>query len=187
MESYEDILATGGKTNSLGRAGEVIDSVYSNPSRLDELFDCISADDAWVRMRAIDSFEKIVQERPEWAQPYLDRIFTDLVQSSQPSVQWHLAQIFSEVTLTHEQRDHAITWLKNKLKTTDVDWIVSVNAMKTLVYFYQKGFVAASELQRLFKIQEGHTSKSVRKKAAALRLSQLGKTVAEESIANTRF
>src|SRR5688572_10436406 len=170
MDSYEHMLTVGGKTNSLGRASEVIDDVDSNPSRLDELFNCISADDPWVRMRAIDSFEKIIRNRPEWVQPYLDNIFSNLTQSNQPSIQWHLAQIFSEVQLTNEQRISAIAWLKNKIKTTDVDWIVSVNVMKALVYFHKNGFVTTKELLQLFEIQEAHTSKSVRKKATSFRL-----------------
>lgn len=171
MDSYESILAFGGKANSLGRAREVIDNVYADPSSLDELFDCISADDAWVRMRAVDSFEKIIKDKPEWVRPYLNRIFADLTQSDQPSIQWHLAQIFSEVELTDEQRDQAITWLKSKIKTTDVDWIVSVNAMKALMHFHRNGFVMTNDLEQLFKIQGEHKSKSVRKKANEFRLS----------------
>src|SRR5688572_25346019 len=133
MDSYESILAVGGKTNSLGRASEVIDSVYADPSRLDELFNCISADDAWVRMRAIDSFEKIIKEKPEWVRPYVGKIFNHLTLSSQPSIQWHLAQIFSEVELTEKQQDRALAWLKDKIATTNVDWIVSINTMKALL------------------------------------------------------
>lgn len=171
MDSYRNILAAGGKSNSLGRGGEVIDSVYANPFRLDELVDCVSADDAWVRMRAIDSFEKIVKVKPEWALQHLDVLFSDWVKSSQPSIQWHLAQIFCEVELTVEQRKVAITWLKNRISAIDVDWIVSVNVMKALVYFYQNGFVASSEIDHLFKVQEGHSSKTVRKKAAQFRLT----------------
>lgn len=168
MESFETILAVGGKTNSLGRAGEVIDNVHRDPSRLEELFQCVFANDAWVRMRAIDSFEKIVRDEPKWIAPYIDRIFSSLTESQQASIQWHLAQIFTEVPLTSEQRNHAIAWLKDKIKTTDVDWIVSVNVMKALVFFHQSGFVSASELRQLFKIQQEHGSKSVRKKAVDL-------------------
>jgi len=166
VEPYEDVLTSGGKTNSLGRADEVIADVYANPTRLDELFECISADDPWVRMRAIDSFEKIIKSKPEWVQPYLGRIFGHLTRSPQPSVQWHLAQLFSEVTLTNEQQKSAIDWLKARLRTTDIDWIVSVNIMRALVYFYRNGLVAARDLRPLFTTQEGHSSKTVRKKAA---------------------
>lgn len=166
MELFEEILAAGGHSNSLGRAGEVLRITQSDNSRLDELFSCISADDAWVRMRAIDTFEKLVKDKPALVQPYLPVIFSNLTKSSQPSIQWHLAQIFSEVELTAEERSKAIAWLKNMITTTEVDWIVSVNAMKALLLFHQNGFIAANDIVPLCKVQEGHTSKSVRKKAA---------------------
>ena len=169
MESYEKVLAVGGKKNSLGRAQAVIDDVYDHPNKLDELFECVFADDAWVRMRAIDSFEKIVKDKPQWAQPYLTAIFDDLAKSSQASVQWHLAQIFSEVALTDDQQEKAVAWLEGKVATVDVDWIVAVNAMKALLYFYRRGRVGAESLEKLFRVQEGHASPSVRKKAAAFR------------------
>lgn len=167
MESFEEILTAGGHSNSLGRAGEVLDTVRGDTSRLDELFSCISADDAWVRMRAIDTFEKLVKDKPEVVQPYLPTIFSNLTKSSQASIQWHLAQIFSEVEFTTKQRSAAIAWLKNAVMTTNVDWIVSVNVMKALLYFHQNGFIAANDIAPLYKVQEGHVSKSVRKKAAS--------------------
>lgn len=166
MESYEEILSAGGKTNSLGRAAEVIEDVYKNPKKLNELFVCISADNPWVRMRASDSFEKIIKEKPEWVQPYLDAIFSSLTKSSQPSVQWHLAQIFMEVELAPEQQRLALRWLMDKIKTIDVDWIVAVNVMKALLYFHSKDQVSIGELQPLFETQKVHSSKTVRKKAA---------------------
>lgn len=171
MEQFEEILMAGGHSNSLGRASEVLEAVRNDRSRLDELFDCVFADDAWVRMRAIDSFEKIIKDNPEWVGAYLDRMLSELTRSAQPSIQWHLAQIFAEVTLTDEQRREAISWLKHTIITTDVDWIVSVNVMKALLYFYRNEFVAASDIRPLFKIQEGHASKSVRKKATEFLLS----------------
>lgn len=167
MESFEEVLTAGGHSNSLGRADEVLRIVLDDRTRLNELFDCIFADDAWVRMRAIDTFEKIIRDNPELAKPYLNRIFTELTPSTQPSIQWHLAQIFSQVELTDTQRDTATSWLKNTIATTDVDWIVSVNTMKALLQFHKNGQVTTSELTRLFKIQESHSSKSVRKKAAS--------------------
>ncbi len=166
MEKLEDILKAGGKSNSLGRANEVIDIVLGDHSRLGELYACISADDPWVRMRAADSFEKICRVRPAWAGPYTDAMLRDLTGSTQPSVQWHLAQIFTEVELASEQKDKAVTWLKALLETPETDWIVSVNAMKALLYFRRSGLVGDDELLALFAVQARHKSKSVRKKAA---------------------
>lgn len=168
MESFEQILASGGKANSLGRAGEVVDIVLADPSRLSELFACISADDAWVRMRAIDSFEKLIKGNPQWVTPFLPKIFSDLVLRDQPSIQWHLAQIFTEVQLSDAQREQAISWLKQRLKTTDVDWIVAADSMKAMLYFYQAGRVTKIEIEPLFRLQQQHASKSVRRKAEKL-------------------
>ena len=166
MESFAEILLAGGHANSLGRSNEVLEIVRKDTSKLDELFSCISADDAWVRMRAIDTFEKLVKEQPALVQPYLKSILNELTKSEQPSIQWHLAQIFGEAALSDSQRKDVIAWLKARVTTTEVDWIVSVNVMKTLLAFCKSGFMRADELAPLFKTQSEHPSKSVRKKAA---------------------
>lgn len=163
--SFETILSEGGHTNSLGRSGEVYDICKDDPSRIGELFACISADDAWVRMRAIDTFEKLVRDDPAIVKPYLPAIFSDLTKSDQPSIQWHLAQIFQEVELDDDQEKTAIAWLENRISSTEVDWIVAANSMKSLMYFNKKGALNAEELRPLFEIQLNHHSKSVRKKA----------------------
>lgn len=165
MESFREILMAGGHANSLGRANEVLAAVESSPLRMDELFSCITAEDAWVRMRAIDTFEKLVRNNPGLAGPYLPSIFSDLMKSTQPSIQWHLAQIFTEVELNRQQQVDATAWLKNNISSSDVDWIVSANTMKALMHFYEAGLITKAELEPLFTIQTKHASKSVRKKA----------------------
>jgi len=167
MESFEEVLAVGGKSNSLGRASEVVETVLKDRGRLEELYACISATDPWVRMRAIDSFEKICRIHPEWVESYIDKILRDLTLSAQPSIQWHLAQIFAEANLSADQKDKAMKWLKGCIGTLDVDWIVSVNVMKALLKFRDAGDMGTEELLELFRIQERHISKSVRKKAAS--------------------
>lgn len=165
MEPFKEILTAGGHANSLGRAGEVVAAVQSDLSRLDELFECIYADDAWVRMRAVDSFEKIINENPRLARPYLGRIFNELAKSTQPSVQWHLAQLFAEVELSASEQQQAAAWLKERISSLDTDWIVAVNSMKTLLQFYRDGLVAKGDVAPLFELQKQHSSKTVRKKA----------------------
>lgn len=141
--------------------------MLNDRSRLDELYDCIQDDDAWVRMRAIDSLEKVCKVHPQWIAPYIDRILSDLAASTQPSIQWHIAQIVTEVDLTNEQRASAIYWLKSWLKTPDVDWIVAANSMGAAVHFYQEQAIDVHELRQLLTIQCTHKSKAVRKKAEA--------------------
>ena len=139
VEVFADVLTAGGRSNSLGRAREVVDAVLADRARLAELWACIGHDDAYVRMRAIDSFEKVVNEQPAWADPYVSRIVDDLTASRQPSIRWHVAQLFPQVQLDDEQRERAIVWLRARLATTDVDWIVSVNCMRALLNFHERG------------------------------------------------
>jgi hypothetical protein len=90
----------------------------------------------------------------------------DWASSSQPSIQWHLAQILAEVRLTGGQKERALTWLKEMLLSNEVDWIVAVNTMKTLVQFCHEGLVTKEEVAPLFELQHQHKSNTVRKKAA---------------------
>jgi hypothetical protein len=164
-ETFAEILVVGGKTNSLGRADEVINYVLKDPSRLNELYKCLFEDNAWVRMRAADSLEKICRIHPEWLEPYIDRFSSELSASTQPSIQWHLAQIYREITLSDTQKRFAIDWLKKLLSSKEVDWIVAANSMDTLAQFTRDGSVPVSEIISLLKIQQRHKSKAVVKRA----------------------
>ena len=164
-EAFSDILAVGGKSNSLGRTNEVIDTVLSDKGRLEELYDCVSSDDAWIRMRAIDAIEKVCRHHPEWIKPYIDKFQNTLAKNNQPSVQWHLAQMYAQLDMNDNQKKIAIDWLKSMLSDTEVDWIVSVNVMKTLVQFSHEGLVDTDIAIGLVNIQQNHKSKSVVKKA----------------------
>lgn len=157
-----------GKINSLGRVNEVIEDVLLDKSRLDELYDCLFEDDAWLRMRAADAFEKICRQHPEWIETYVDKMQQDLFSSMQPSIQWHLAQIHEQVHLTAPQRQRVISWLENLLSTKTVDWIVAANAMDTLATFVQSGDYKSSDFIKLVEIQTHHKSKAVIRRAHKL-------------------
>lgn len=157
-----------GKPNSLGRVDEVITEVLKNPVRLGELYECIFESDAWVRMRAIDAFEKISRIQPDWIMPYIDRFSTELAHSKQPSIQWHLAQLYGQLPLTPDQAEFAMKWLSGLIATVDVDWIVSVNAMKTLTRFTRLSQFPTKAMKRLLNIQSQHKSASVRRNANKL-------------------
>ena len=166
------MLAFGGKSNSLGRVNEVMDLVRADRSRLNELYECLFDDDAWTRMRAADAFEKVCREHPNWLMPFVSRFRTELAVSKQPSIQWHLAQIYGQVELTEEQRSFAIQWLKQLISQKEVDWIVAANAMNTLSQFRRKGYLSSAELVAPLKVQQSHKSQAVVKRANKL-LSEL--------------
>lgn len=163
-ESFKDIL-TFGKPNSLGRLNEVIEIVLSDKSNLEELYHSIFDDNPWVRMRAVDAFEKVCRVHPEWIVPYIDRIQEELSSDQQPSINWHIAQIYKQVELSDKQKDRALTWLKKLISTKNVDWIVSANCMETLAYFTNKGDFDKNELKKLLSVQTTHKSNAVVKKA----------------------
>lgn len=165
IERFADILTGGGHANSLGRTVEVIEIVLRDKSRLDELYACLFEDDAWVRMRAADALEKICREHPDWLLPYIDKFADELWSSTQASIQWHLAQIYEQVTLTDMQRHGAEQWLSSLLSTKDVDWIVAANAMDTLVKFTGEGSFPRDKMIKLLKTQQHHKSNAVIKRA----------------------
>lgn len=167
-ERFVDMLAEDGHMNSLGRVNDVIVQVLSDSFRLEELYRTMFDDDAWVRMRAADAFEKICREHPEWIAPYIDRIQKELSMSTQASIQWHIAEIYCQVELNENQKAQAISWLKNLLSSVDVDWIVAANSMKALAYFASKGDVAIPTLRELLNIQLHHKSNAVVKRAKML-------------------
>jgi hypothetical protein len=164
-ENFAEMLAVGGKSNSLGRTDEVIESVLYDKTRIEELYSCLFNEDSWIRMRAADAMEKVCREHPGWLQPYIDRFARELATSTQASVRWHLAQIYAQVDLTHQQKQFAINWLEHLLSDKNIDWIVAANAMDTLVQFTKDGSVQATDTIALLKIQQKHKSNAVIKRA----------------------
>lgn len=164
-ERFADMLMGGGHANSLGRVNEVIEIVLKDASRLDELYACLLHDDAWVRMRGADALEKVCREHPDWLLPYIDKLADELGASTQPSIQWHVAQIYRQVQLTDAQLRVAQKWLSSLLSTKEVDWIVAANAMDTLMKFTAEGSFPRSQMLTLLKVQQHHKSNAVIRRA----------------------
>ena len=121
-KTLEELLLIGGHANSLGKTNEVITMVLQNKVLLAELYECMLNGDAWVRMRAADAFEKICREHPDWIEPYVDKLQSQLSGADQQaSIKWHIAQIYPQITLTTKQKEFALTWLKSQVATINVD------------------------------------------------------------------
>lgn len=164
-ESFSTILAVGGKSNSLGRSDEIIQAVLQDRSYIEELYACMFSEDVWVRMRAVDVLEKICRQRPEWLLPYVDRFIADFHTSDQPSVQWHLAQIYRQVSLTDHQRKMIMRWLEVLGSTVSTDWIVAANTMVTLAQFTRAGYYPVNDLIKILLMQQQHASNAVNRRA----------------------
>lgn len=167
-ESFKDMLAVGGKLNTLGRAEEIVQIVLADRSRLDELFECLFNDDAWIRMRAVDALEKVCRVHPEWLSPYIDQLLHEVAAIDQASIQWHLAEMFRKVELSPSKRQQAIDIMKRNIAKNSADWIVSSNTMETLAQYARSEYVTREEIIPLFKIQQTHHSKAVVKRATKL-------------------
>lgn len=165
MDAFAELLQVGGRSNSLGRAAEVVDAVVADPARLRELLDCVHDEDAWVRMRAVDAVEKVCRVDPSLLDPFVDELLTTWTTRDQASVQWHLAQVLRQVSLSGEQHDRAVSWLVARVATTHVDWIVAVEVLRTLLGFASSGALDVEVVAGLVEVQRGHRSASVRRKA----------------------
>jgi hypothetical protein len=86
-------LLTGGDPRSLRNATIVIDAASRQPGRLEELVQCVFSADEIVRMRA----GKGLPTQPGLLRPFVPRLLGQMSRIEQASVQWHLAQILTEV------------------------------------------------------------------------------------------
>jgi hypothetical protein len=167
-ESFRSILTIGEHRNSLGRAGEILQIVLHDRSRLDELFECVMDDDAWVRMRAIDTLEKVCRVHPDWLLPYVERLLHEVAAIDQPSIQWHLAELFAEIELSESERKRAIHRMIRNITDIEVDWIVAANTMETLTMYVNLGYLPAEAVIPLLKKQQAHRSQAVVRRATKL-------------------
>ena len=65
----------------------IIETILHDPTRVDELFECVKDDDAYVRMRASDALEKVCRSESSIVQPLKTRVLNEMSTIDQPSVQ----------------------------------------------------------------------------------------------------
>jgi hypothetical protein len=170
-----EALLTGGNPRSLGNTGLVVDWVLHHPECVGELFDCLFSVDAIVRMRAGDALEKVCSRQPGLLQPYVPRLLGEVARIRQPSVQWHLAQMLTEVTLTPAQRAQAIVILQRNLAVFG-DWILTNLTVQALAEFARQDAALRPELARLLRRYTGSRRRSVASRATKL-LAELERPV----------
>lgn len=146
-----DMLA-GGDPRSLGNTDQVVSFVLAERARLADLFNCVFHPDAIVRMRAGDALEKICRQHPDWFQPFKKRLLGEWSLSTQPSLQWHLAQILSDIPLEPAESERTIAILLHNLATTD-DWIVTTLTLEALATFVRQKIF---DRQRFLIILKGY-------------------------------
>lgn len=130
--AFEEML-TGGHPNSLGNTVEVVELIFADKKRFDDLYQCYFSEDEVVRLRVSNAMKRICKEHPDWLAPYIDKPLKDVSRINQASTQWTLAQLFLwlESYLTGSQKKQAVQLLKNNLENSD-DWIVQNTTIETL-------------------------------------------------------
>ncbi len=125
---------TGGDPRGLSGVRGVLADLAADPGRLDELVDACTHADAVVRMRAADALEKFARQQPDLVAVRLDRLHEILGGTDQPSLRWHLAQLYGELPLTSAQATRGAEWVAGQLDHA-TDWIVlncCLDALATL-------------------------------------------------------
>ncbi len=97
-------LLEGRDRRSIGNVNAVIAAVEHDRSLFDVLFHGLFSDDQLIRMRAADAIEKISRKHPDWLQPYKEPLLTQVAQSKQQEVHWHVAQLFPRLTVDQQER-----------------------------------------------------------------------------------
>lgn len=131
-EDFEAMLS-GGHHNSLGRTIEVVETVFVNPDRFDELYLCYRSQDELVRLRVSNAMRRVEAERHDLLVPYIDSFIEEIGALDQPSAQWTLAKLFEALRpdMTAAQEAGALAIMKRNLAEHD-DWIVLNNSMEAL-------------------------------------------------------
>lgn len=120
----------GGDRRSIGRVGEVVDAVLTDPGLFDTLFQGMLHDDPLVRMRAADAVEKITARHPEYLQPYKEVLIREVARSNQQEVRWHVAQMIPRLTLSRAEARTVLEILREYLE--DKSKIVKTCAMQAM-------------------------------------------------------
>lgn len=162
-----EALLAGGDPRSLRNAATVIDAASHQPERLAELVQCVFSPDEVVRMRASDALEKVCRAHPGLLRPFVPRLLGEMSRIEQASVQWHLAQILTEVELDEAEQAAAISILEHNLDTSG-DWIVTNLTLQALATFARTSPAARARLiERLHHYQDS-PYKSVSSRARKL-------------------
>jgi len=127
-----DVLSKlrGGDRRSIGKVGDVVNTVRKNPDLFKHLVNGLFEKDPVVRMRAADAMEKISVDNPEFLQPFKRKLIRLAKDSQQKELRWHLAQMTPRLKLTPKETATLTGILFDYLK--DKSKIVVTFAMQAL-------------------------------------------------------
>ncbi len=110
----KDVLAPiikkliGTDRRSIGKSNEVVSEIISDPSLFKIVFDGMSCGEPVLRMRCADVVEKVTVQYPEYLVPYKRNLINEVSKINQQEVRWHVAQLFSRLELTQNDRKDVV-------------------------------------------------------------------------------
>ena len=160
------IMLSAGDLRSEGRAAEVAAKVINDPRLLTELAEGLRSDDRLIRARTCMALEVISRDAPALLEPLSPQLIDLAVHETVPQARWHLAEIFSRLSLTDEDVEGVVPALLEYL--ADKSKIVRYCAVDAL------GLVGArsarrSEIIEKVSVMTGLTKSLDRAVAGALR------------------
>ena len=139
----------GGDFRSIGRSGEVVRAVLSQPRLFPVLMSGLTAEEALVRMRAADAAEKVTARHPEWLASHKRYLLNEVAKVDQQEVRWHAAVLFTRLKLTRSERARVASILKHWLD--DESRIVQTFSLQALADLSKQDSRLRSEVKRLIE------------------------------------
>jgi uncharacterized protein YdhG (YjbR/CyaY superfamily) len=157
----------GGDLRSIGNSNQIVDLVLKNPRKFSEVFNGISHSDPVIRMRSADVAEKVSRKNPALLQPFKLQLLNEISNIPQQEVRWHVAQMFSYLTLSSEEKHEVANilfqWIKNEKSN-----IVKVMSLQTLADFAKQETAIKSKVLILCKKFLHDGSPSLKRRSAKI-------------------
>ena len=148
-----------GDMRTTGKSDEVVKEVLEKPELFDQVFHGLTDPNPGVRMRSADALEKISSQRSELLQPYKAELLRIAEITEQQEIQWHVAQMFSYLSLTTEEITGVVTLLEKYFRQSKSN-IVKVMALQTVANIAAIDDLYKLRLQKLLQeaLQSGKPS-----------------------------
>ena len=156
----------GGDRRSIGRANEVVEGVFRDPSLFGDVFEGMLSENPLIRMRAADVVEKVTVRYPRYLDPYKEILLQQVVQSEQQEVRWHVAQLIPRLHLNQHERLLLFDVLRHYL--TDASNIVKTFSMQALADLAEQDSSLRQEVLRILEVQTKIGSPAVKNRGNKL-------------------
>ena len=163
-----------GDLRTTGKVNEIVKQVLQNPSMFEELYSALFHGNPGIRMRTADALVKITSQNPELIQPYKKELIDNVSRVDQPEVQWHLAQLYSYLSLEKDEEMKILDILLGFIKNTNSN-IVKVFSLQTLADIAEHNKDIKSKVVELIKNEMEKGAPSVMSRGKKL-LKQLQMT-----------